>query len=78
MGRVDDGIDPPGQQELAQALWSAEPADADLAGRQEGVANTSGERGDDRESSLAGGDAGQFPGLPGSAQDQDVQGWPLK
>ncbi|BDU07142.1 hypothetical protein FMUBM48_34050 [Nocardia cyriacigeorgica] len=78
MGGIDDSLDLPRAQELPQTLRPTEPAHPHLTGGQDRFTNTSGERGDDVESSLAGSDAGQFPGLPGSAQNQDVQGWPLK
>ncbi|GAB2631291.1 hypothetical protein GCM10027088_01590 [Nocardia goodfellowii] len=78
MGGIDDGIDLVVRQPLSQTLGSPETADAHRTGGQEWVANASGERGNDIESSLAGRAIGQFPGFPGPAQNQDVQGCPLK
>lgn len=78
MGGIDDGLDLVGRQPLSQPSGAPETADPDLALRQQRVANTTGERGDDVESSLAGSDVGQLPRFAGAAQNQSSQGWPLK
>ena len=75
---IDDDRDLVIRQPLAQALDATEAADPNRPLRQQWIANTTGERGDDIESSLAGSDVGDFPGFPGAAQNQSFQGCPLK
>lgn len=75
---IDDAGDLVIHQPLPQTLAATEAADPNRTLRQQWVANTTGERGDDIESSLAGSDMGDFPGFPGAAQNQSFQGCPLK
>ncbi|GAB4586492.1 hypothetical protein Ntsu_43240 [Nocardia sp. IFM 10818] len=78
MRGIDDDLDSVVRQPFPQAVHPAESPHAHLADRQQGFAHAAGERGDDVESSLAGREGGQFPGFPGAAQNQRLQGCPLK
>ncbi|GAA5078713.1 hypothetical protein GCM10023319_17470 [Nocardia iowensis] len=78
MRGIDQRTDLVGPQPLPQPVDAAEAADAHRTDRQQRVANATGERGDDVESLLAGSDVSEFPGFPGTAQNQYSQGWPLK
>ncbi|GAA5052769.1 hypothetical protein GCM10023318_25830 [Nocardia callitridis] len=78
MSRVDDRVDAVVRQPLSETGRTTESADAHLPTGQRRVANATGERGDDVESSLAGSELGKVPGFAGTAQNQNPQGWPLK
>jgi hypothetical protein len=73
MSGIDDRLERIVRQPVPHPLDATEASDAHRTGGHDRFTHTSGERGDDVESSLAGDDFGQLPGFPGAAENQNPQ-----